>query len=147
MDVVTAKDYVSSTYNKTFNYTYDSDSNLVASIDGGSYDHIRNYDDHRDMLKEVNTKCGSASRAQYIVDTPNSDITWQNQYKEIRLDRYDSNSLAAKFGSGSDITYEMDYEKDHQLKSWDSSRTHGAVAYNTKGRCQQGGHQQRDQGQ
>lgn len=108
-------------YSQTFDYTYDSDSNHVDSMDGGSYDQERYYESTRENYVGTNTTWNGTDRAFY--GFPN--LTWQHQYIDYKLEHNGSASLAAKLNSSGDIKHSMTYDPDHQLKTWDSDRTGG----------------------
>jgi len=127
MDVFTA---AHSGFSKTFNYAYDSDSNHVASMDGGSYDQFRYFESSRENYAGTHTTWNGSSRADYTA--PN--FTWQYQLRDYKLKGTsgNSNELSDKIGvSSSDITYSMTYDSRKQLSTWDVDHTSGTEGIQT----------------
>ncbi|MCH6259301.1 RHS repeat protein, partial [Puniceicoccaceae bacterium K14] len=111
----------SSSFSKTFSYSYDNNSSHVSSVISGNYKQYRYHESIRENYSGTTTKWGSSNRARY----DSSSFSGQNQLLSYKL-QYDGNSsLAYRLGATSDIAYGMDFDSRHQVESWDSSRTSG----------------------
>ncbi|MCH6258960.1 RHS repeat-associated core domain-containing protein [Puniceicoccaceae bacterium K14] len=104
---------------RRFDYAYDDYH--VHTVTHGSYQHIREYESWRENLNAVHTKWGSSYRSEFDV----SAFSWAGQIDSATL-AYNSNSLAAKYGSSSNIAYSYTYDARSQLTQYDSS--YGSVA-------------------
>ena len=101
----------------TFSYTWDSDSNHLEKVSEGSYSQERYYESWRETREKTYTKWGAAYRTKYET----AQLTPQHQYESYVLRRPDNDSLAAKYGAGSAITFSFKYDLQGQVKDFTSS--------------------------
>ncbi|BET65969.1 hypothetical protein ASA1KI_08870 [Opitutales bacterium ASA1] len=105
-----------------FTYGYDSDSHRVQSIaelEAGNYAQERHYDAWREVRSGTHTKWGGTLRTKFDVTT----YTQQQQFQKVTLTRSNADSLAAKYGSGSNIVYDYAYDDRGQMSNFDVNYT------------------------
>lgn len=113
-----------SSFSHAFAYTYDTDSDHVELIDGGSCDQVRVYESWRENLLALATQWNSVSRATYL----DMGRTTQSQLLDSTLyDTGGADTLNKKLlgSGGGHIDYHVAYDARGQVLSWDTTHFAG----------------------